>query len=84
MMVARIEGATRVCGKDQGYFGLPLRDEMVVDTAADTRCNSMTTAWLPTPEELVALNAGAAVHVLILGTMPPPMMVKVGPAPAAE
>ncbi len=83
-MIGWIEGATRVAGKAQGYLGLPLRDEMVVDTVADTRCNSMTTAWLPTPEELAALNAGAAVHVRILGNMPPPMMVSVGPVPAAE
>jgi hypothetical protein len=30
----------------------------------------MITAWLPTPAELAALNAGAAIHVRILGQRP--------------
>ena len=29
MMIAHIEGATRICGKAQGYLGLPLRDELI-------------------------------------------------------
>src|SRR3546814_14399795 len=29
MLIARIEGATRIVGRSQGYHGLPLRDEMV-------------------------------------------------------
>lgn len=29
MEVARIEGTTRVLGKSQGYYGLPVRDELV-------------------------------------------------------
>ena len=43
----------------------------------------MTTAWLPTPDELVALLAGAPIHVRILGTAHPPIMVEVGAAPEA-
>jgi hypothetical protein len=42
----------------------------------------MITAWLPTPAELEALNTGAAIHVHILGRVPPPMNVFVGPVPA--
>jgi hypothetical protein len=41
----------------------------------------MVTAWKPTPAELEALNAGASVHVRILGQIPPPMNVMVGPVP---
>ncbi len=41
----------------------------------------MVTAWLPTPEELAALNAGAAVHVRILGSDHPPLMLSVGDIP---
>ena len=76
MMIARIDGATRVCGEGQGYVPLPLRDEL-------TPCGHpvMVTAWLPTPAELAALNAGATVHVKIMGNVPPPMIVKVGPVP---
>lgn len=76
MMIARIEGATRVCGEAQGYEPLPLRDET-------TPCGVpvMVTAWTPTPAELAALNAGASVQVSIAGRIPPPMIVKVGPVP---
>jgi hypothetical protein len=84
MMIGRIEGATRVVGKSQGYFGLPLRDELIHDTVNGPGTPAMVTAWQPTPEELVLLNNGASVHVRILGTAPPPMMVMVGPAPAAD
>jgi len=38
----------------------------------------MVTAWHPTPKELEALNAGAPVHVRILGREHPPIMVDVG------
>jgi hypothetical protein len=41
----------------------------------------MVTAWLPTPKEVEALNAGAPVHVRILGTAHPPIMVTTGDAP---
>ncbi|WP_247337547.1 hypothetical protein [Bradyrhizobium sp. 147] len=81
MIIAHIEGATRICGKAQGYRGLPLRDEVINDAVNGEGTPAMVTAWQPTPEELAALNAGASVHVRILGTKPPPMMVGVGPAP---
>lgn len=81
MIIAMIERLTRVCGKSQGYRGLPIRDELVEDRATKHRANRMTTAWTPTPEELARLNAGANVHVCILGTVPPPMLVEVGPVP---
>lgn len=81
MIIAHIEGATRICGKAQGYLGLPLRDELIDDTVNGEGTPAMVTAWTPTPEELAALNAGASVHVRILGSTPPPMMVMVGPAP---
>ncbi|MGX1012189.1 hypothetical protein AB7M69_006546 [Bradyrhizobium japonicum] len=81
MIIAHIEGATRICGKAQGYLGLPLRDELISDTVNGEATPAMVTAWTPTPEELAALHSGASVHVRILGTTPPPMMVLVGPAP---
>lgn len=79
MMVANIENATRVCGESQGYEPLPIRDE-VVNTRHGT-VPVMVTAWTPTPAELAALNRGASVHVRILGSTPPPMLVGVGPDP---
>ncbi|MEO0589113.1 MAG: hypothetical protein AAFZ11_00985 [Pseudomonadota bacterium] len=76
-----IEGATRIVGRSQGYLGLAIRDELVECSVNGPQTPAMVTAWKPTPAELDALNAGASVHVRLLGTVPPPMMVMVGPAP---
>ncbi len=81
MEIGRIEGATRVLGKSQGYLGLPVRAETINCTVGGRQTPCMVTAWLPSPDELAALNAGAAIHVRILGTAHPPIMVGVGPAP---
>lgn len=80
MEIGRVLGATRVVGQSQGYIGLPIRDE-VVNCSVNGPTPAMVTAWFPTPEELAALNAGAPVHVRILGTVPPPMMLMTGEAP---
>ncbi len=84
MQIGRIVGATRILGKSQGYLGLPLRDEVVNCTVNGDGTPAMVTAWLPTPAELAALNAGAAVHVRILGVSHPPMMVEVGQTPGMD
>jgi hypothetical protein len=81
MQIGRTKGATRVIGKSQGYMGLPLRDETINCTVNGENTPSMVTAWLPTPKELEALNKGAPVHVRILGTSHPPIMVGVGEVP---
>lgn len=81
MIIARIEGATRVVGQRQGYLGLPIRDEMIHERVNGPGTPSMVTAWEPTPDEIERLKAGACVHVRILGDRPPPMMVEVGPVP---
>jgi len=75
MMIARIDGATRVCGEGQGYEPLPLRDEV------EDGWPVMVTAWTPTPAELQRLLAGASVQVRIVGKVPPPMRVGTGPIP---
>lgn len=81
MQVGRIKGATRVLGKSQGYIGLPVRDELINCAVNGDRTQCMVTAWLPTPKELELLNAGASVHVIIIGTVHPPIMVGVGELP---
>lgn len=81
MLIARIDGATRVAGQQQGFFGLPIRDELIHERIQGPSTPTMVTAWTPTPDELAALNAGANVHVRICGTVPAPMMVEVGPKP---
>ena len=82
MLIGRIEGATRVLGRDQGYHGLPVRD-VVIDCHPDGRVPAMETVWLPTPAELERLAAGASIKLIVLGTQHPPVMMEVGPAPDA-
>lgn len=84
MQIGHIEGATRVLGKSQGYLGLPLRDEVINCTVGGEGTPAMITAWHPTPAELAALNAGAAIHVRLIGTAHPPIMVEVAPVPGMD
>jgi hypothetical protein len=81
MIIKMIEGATRILGKSQGYLGLPVLDQVVVDSATDEATPSMVTAWEPTPDELERLNAGAPVYLRILGVAHPPVMLTVGDVP---
>lgn len=81
MEIGRVLGATRVVGKSQGYMGLPIRDELINCSVNGPETPVMVTAWFPTPDELAALNAGAPVHVRILGQVPPPMFVMTGEVP---
>jgi hypothetical protein len=81
MHIGRIEGATRVIGKSQGYLGLPLKDVTINCTVGGEDTPAMETAWLPTPEEIAAIVAGAPVILRVLGAAHPPVMVSVGTAP---
>lgn len=82
MIIGRIEGCTRVLGKSQGYLGLPLRDVTINDTVNGPGTPAMETAWLPTPDEVARIIAGAPVVLRVLGTSHPPVMVDVGEVPA--
>ena len=84
MQIGRISNATRVCGKSQGFLGLPIRDEIVNCPVCGPETNSMVTAWIPTPEEIALIKRGAPVHVRVLGLTPLPMMVEVGEPPAED
>ena len=81
MQVGRPTGTTRVLGKRQGYIGLAIRDE-TINCPVHGLVSLMASAWLPTPRELEALNAGAAVYVRILGDLHPPIIVGVGEPPS--
>lgn len=81
MMIGRIPGTTRVLGKSQGYLGLPIRDELIEEGVNGENTPCMVTAWLPTPDEIERLINGASVHVRILGTTHPPILVHMGEAP---
>lgn len=82
MLIGHIEGATRTIGRSQGYKGLPIRDEKIHCTVNGPDTPRMVTAWTPTPDELAKLNAGASVHVCLLGQTHPPILVEVGEPPA--
>jgi hypothetical protein len=41
----------------------------------------METAWLPTPKEIEAINAGAPIILRVIGVAHPPVMVEVGEVP---
>jgi len=84
MHIGIVEGCTRVIGKSQGYHGLPLRDELIHCSVNGINTPAMITAWFPTPEELAALNAGAPVHLRILGVQHPPVMIEAGPVPTDD
>lgn len=81
MLIAMIQGATRIIGKSQGFLGLPLRDELIDCSVNGPETPSMVTAWEPTPDELAKLKAGALVHLRILGSAHPPVMLTVGEPP---
>lgn len=78
MLIARIEGTTRVCGQSQGYLGLPVRDETIIDPANGKTVNIMHTAWEPTPDEIERINQGAKIIVSVIGNNPQPIMLTVG------
>lgn len=84
MEIGRVRGCTRVLGKSQGYYGLPVRDEIINDTVTGPGTPVMVTAWFPTPDELAAINAGAPVHLSIVGTAHPPVMMSVGEIPGSD
>lgn len=83
-MIARmIAGCHRVCGKSQGFLGLPIRDVVELCTVQG-HVHAMQTAWEPTPAELAALNKGGSVLITLQGTTPAPMRVEVEEAPSVR
>lgn len=84
MIIGRIEGATRTLGKSQGYLGLPIRDVLLNCSVGGEGTPAMQTAWFPTPDELAAINAGAPIHLTVLGTAHPPVMLSTGKVPDAD
>lgn len=77
MIISRIPGATRTIGKSQGYLGLPLRDEVRNTTVDGPKTPVMVTAWEPTPDELDRINSGYPIHLVVVGTQHPPVMLEV-------
>lgn len=81
MVIGRIQGWTRELGKGQGYIGLSLRDVVISCTVGGPGTPAMETAWLPTPDEIAAIIAGAPIILRVIGTAHPPVMLTVGEPP---
>jgi len=75
MLINAIEGTTRRLGKAQGYNGLPVKDHVIDGLRA------MTTSWQPTPAEIKAIADGAPIHVTLLGSSHPPILLALGEVP---
>jgi len=82
MEIGRIPGTTRVIGKSQGYYGLPLRDIRINDSVTGPDTPAMQTAWIPNQDELAKLQAGASIILTVVGSAHPPVMLGVGDVPA--
>lgn len=81
MEIGRISGTTRVIGKSQGYFGLPLRDIELNCSVDGENTPAMQTAWFPTPKEIEEILAGAPIILTVIGTRHPPVMLSTGLEP---
>ena len=87
MIIQLIDKHTRVLGAGQGFLALPVRDELRdyhapgllgEGTGGPARVSVMVSEWLPSPEELAALAAGASILLEVWGRGHPPVMIKVG------
>lgn len=81
MQIGRVQGWARELGQGQGYIGLPLRDVIINCTVGGPDTPAMETAWLPTPDEIAAIIAGAPIILRVIGTAHPPVMLTVGDPP---
>ncbi len=87
MIIRVIEGYTRALGapKDwdpdrDGYCGtLP-----IIDMRNDQNLPVMISAWEPTPREIEAMQAGAAVYLQVVGMGHPPVWMWVGDKPPSN
>lgn len=76
MIIGHIEDATRVLGAPLGQENtvapLAVRDVIYPDGQ-----RAVMSAWIPTPEELIKLNAGEPVYLVVMGRSMPPCYIGV-------
>jgi len=86
MHIGRVQGANRILGEPKNWdrerdgvcLSLPVRHEVVGGLS------QLTSAWLPTPEEIAAIAKGAPILLTITSLTHPPVMLTVGEAPSME
>jgi hypothetical protein len=93
VIIGRIQGAQRVLGKSQGYYGLPVRDDamtagdlphmlhIMAHSQVDGKVPTMQTVWFPTPDEIERIVLGAGIYVSLIGIAHPPINVVIGEPP---
>lgn len=81
MHIGTPEVVTARIGESQGYQGLPVHIQVIVDQADGQERLQYTSAWQPAPDEIIALMAGAQILVHVIGGQPP-ILVEIGPQPA--
>jgi hypothetical protein len=74
MLVGRIRDSN-LCYKAPA--GMDNCQDLHVRVYQDQQVRIMSSAWLPTPEELVLLNAGQPIHLHIYGDAHPVVMLTV-------
>ena len=72
-----IEGATRTIGESQGYIGLPLRDELRHCAVNGENTPVMVSQWTLTDDERELIHRGADIHLSIVGTSHPPVLLEI-------
>ena len=80
MIPGRIANATRVLGAPEGWD--PEKDGDCGGLAIADVDGVMISAWMPLPDELEKLAAGAPIYLQVVGTGHPPVMLFVGEPPA--
>lgn len=73
-----MEGWNRVVGERQGYIGLAIKDETVIDVTNNRTVNRMTTHWEGSAEEKMRFLEGKPLIISIFGDLHPPIKVEVG------
>lgn len=71
MIIGSIRGFNRVF-KAEGCNDLRVRVDVY-----DDGTTTLTSAWMPTPDELKRLVAGQPIHLSIYGTRLPPVLLSV-------
>lgn len=73
MIIGYIEGATRILGAPEG--NPEVKPLAIRDIQYDDGTHAVMSAWMPTPNELAAMNAGEPVYLIIFGVSMPPAYV---------
>jgi hypothetical protein len=81
-----LEGATREFGRPEGWNELFMGpcNSLQVQDIDHKGAPFMVTAWLPTREELMAINAGCPIMLGIGGTEHPVVFLNVGGSTSPE